>query len=193
MRIPTRQRAKELRQLIPIAGRHAALQVVRAEGDWLLARGALSENLWLVHAQARLHRLSSRRRDEFRTKITQSSAALAGQPGVGKTVGCSALLLAVHFLLGLGSCAARVPVTVSADSPTEATDPEPPGPELAGRLQNCSPGTADCDRNPQNDCEAVLADDSQNCGVCGRICPHNHVCMGGACRLFGCQGAGCDE
>ena len=106
-----------------------------------------------------------------------------------------AFVLAV-CLLGLGSCAARVPVTISADSATsEAPDPDPVASENAGRLQNCSPGTADCDRNPANDCEAVLADDAQNCGICGVQCAAPNAeaaCMGGTCRLISCTAGHCD-
>jgi hypothetical protein len=104
-------------------------------------------------------------------------------------------------VLGLGSCAARVPVTISADSASEAADPEPGGPSepadpaAAGRLQNCMPGTADCDRNPANDCEAVLADDAQNCGICGVQCsaPNaDFACLGGTCRIISCTPGHCD-
>ncbi len=104
----------------------------------------------------------------------------------------------VYFLLGLGSCAARVPVTISADSASEVSDPEPvdpADPAAAGRLQNCGPGTADCDRNPANDCEAVLADDAQNCGVCGVQCsvPNaDSACLGGTCRIISCSPGHCD-
>jgi hypothetical protein len=109
------------------------------------------------------------------------------------------VLLRACLLLGLGSCAARVPVTISADSASEAPDPDPKpdpdGPAAAGRLQNCPPGTADCDRNPANDCEAVLADDAQNCGVCGVQCsaPHaDSACLGATCRIISCQPGQCD-
>jgi len=101
------------------------------------------------------------------------------------------------LLLGLGSCAARVPITTSADSATnEAPEPERPEPDNAGRLQNCSPGTADCDRNAANDCEAVLADDPQNCGVCGVQCAAPNAesaCMGGTCRIISCTAGHCDS
>jgi len=105
--------------------------------------------------------------------------------------------LAVSLLLGLGSCAARVPVTISADSAAnDPAEPEPPDPENAGRLQNCSPGTADCDRNAANDCEAVLADDPQNCGVGGVQCAAPNAeasCLGGTCRIISCSPGHCDS
>ena len=109
------------------------------------------------------------------------------------------VLRAASLVWALGGCASRVPITISADSANEASDPlasaEPPDPNSLGRLQNCAQGTADCDRNPANDCEAVLADDGQNCGVCGVQC---HVpnavsgCLGGACRLISCAPGYCD-
>jgi hypothetical protein len=107
---------------------------------------------------------------------------------------------AVCLLLGLGSCAARVPVTISADSASEAPDlehagGEPVDPDAVGRLQNCAPGTADCDRNPANDCEAVLADDAQNCGICGVQCGAPNAdsgCLGGTCRIISCSPGYCD-
>ena len=110
-----------------------------------------------------------------------------------------ALLTVVQLLClpgGLGSCAARVPVTISADSASETPDPDPePDPAAVGRLQNCPPGTADCDRNPANDCEAVLADDAQNCGVCGVQCSAadaDSACLGGTCRIISCRPGHCD-
>lgn len=114
------------------------------------------------------------------------------------SVGLLAILSVVWFLVGWGSCASRVPVTTSADSPdesSEAAPAEPPDPETAGRLQNCAPGTADCDRNASNDCEAVLADDAQNCGVCGVQCNAPNAtsgCLGGACRIISCNPGHCD-
>ncbi|HYP99942.1 MAG TPA: hypothetical protein VER96_14805 [Polyangiaceae bacterium] len=114
------------------------------------------------------------------------------------SVSLLAMLSMVWFLVGWGSCASRVPVTTSADSPEEpsclAYDPAP-DPDAAGRLQNCAPGTADCDRNPSNDCEAVLADDPENCGVCGVQCSAlnaNTGCLGGTCRIISCTPGHCD-
>lgn len=111
---------------------------------------------------------------------------------------CPALALASVLLFGLGSCAARVPVTISADSATNESEstPEPADAEHAGRLQNCSPGSADCDRNPANECEAVLADDPQNCGVCGVQCAAPNAqsaCLGGTCRIISCDPGSCDR
>ena len=97
--------------------------------------------------------------------------------------------------MGLVSCAARVPVTISADSESVSPEPEPDEPAAAGRLQNCAPGTADCDRDRANDCEAVLADDARNCGVCGVECsaPNaDSACLGGTCRLISCHPGHCD-
>ncbi len=114
---------------------------------------------------------------------------------VKNSVASPTVLLVVFFLSGLGGCAARVPVTISADSASEVPDPDPTEPAAAGRLQNCAPGTADCDRNPANDCEAVLADDAQNCGVCGVQCsvPNaDSACLGGTCRIVSCSPGHCD-
>lgn len=91
-------------------------------------------------------------------------------------------------------------MTISADSPSEPSDLEhvvvdPADPDAVGRLQNCAPGTADCDRNPANDCEAVLADDTKNCGVCGVQCDAPNAesgCLGGTCRIISCRPGHCD-
>jgi hypothetical protein len=130
---------------------------------------------------------------------TQAASLRVGQRGVKKSVASLTVLHVLCFLLGLGSCAARVPVTISADGASLAPDPEPNAdsadPAARGRLQNCAPGTADCDRNPANDCEAVLADDSQNCGVCGVECsaPNaDSACLGGTCRIISCRPGHCD-
>lgn len=116
-----------------------------------------------------------------------------------KCVAFPTILSVLWILAGWGSCASRVPVTTSADSPSEdsAAEPfRPTDPELGGRLQNCAPGTADCDRDPSNDCEAVLADDAQNCGVCGVQChapDADSACLGGTCRIINCTPGHCDS
>ena len=101
------------------------------------------------------------------------------------------------MIFGFGNCEPRIPVTVSADSvANEPPEPEPPDPTAAGRLQDCSPGTADCDRDHSNGCEAVLADDPKNCGVCGTDCSFPNAesgCMGGTCRLIHCNPGFCDR
>src|SRR5436190_3941034 len=76
-----------------------------------------------------------------------------------------ALLLAVALLGGFGGCASRAPVTPSA-----ATTANSGAPQGAPGLHNCPIGRADCDGKPANRCEAVLADDLQNCGACGVRC-----------------------
>lgn len=122
----------------------------------------------------------------------------AGQRGVKNSVSLLAMLSVVWFLVGWGSCASRVPVTISADSAVESEGPEnveSAEPDAAGRLQNCMPGTADCDRDPSNDCEAVLADDTQNCGGCGVQCNAPHAtssCLAGTCRIRSCAPGHCD-
>ena len=102
---------------------------------------------------------------------------------------------AASLLLVLGSCTPQIPETVSPVDVESAAPPEAPDPETAGRLQNCSPGTADCDRTPANGCEVVLADDPRNCGICGVQCavPHAEVaCLGGTCRVISCEPGQCD-
>jgi hypothetical protein len=113
---------------------------------------------------------------------------------VKNSVALLTMLSVVWFLVGWGSCASRVPVTTSADSPDESSS-GPYDPELATRLDNCPPGTADCDRNSSNECEAVLADDAQNCGVCGVQCNAPNAtsgCLGGTCRIISCNPGHCD-
>lgn len=64
------------------------------------------------------------------------------------------------------------------------------------RLQDCSPGTADCDRDPKNGCEAVLAADLDNCGICGVTCAAINAepgCLGGTCRVISCKPGYCDR
>ena len=46
---------------------------------------------------------------------------------------------------------------------------------------SCAPSFADCDGNPANDCEAMLASDRDNCGTCGNVCGARSGCVGGAC------------
>lgn len=45
----------------------------------------------------------------------------------------------------------------------------------------CSTGYSDCDRDPSNGCESLLASDAANCGACGRACPSGQSCSSGAC------------
>lgn len=64
----------------------------------------------------------------------------------------------------------------------------PAGPALNGApactasmcRTTCSPGYGNCDGNVANGCEVSLAT-SNNCGVCGRVCPAGQLCTGGAC------------
>ena len=116
---------------------------------------------------------------------------------MAKIVFLPALALGVGLVFGLGNCEQYVPVTVSPDSVASGSSgPESEDPESAGRLKDCSPGTADCDRNHANGCEAVLADDPKNCGVCGTDCSSPNAetgCLGGTCRVIHCAPGYCDE
>ena len=107
--------------------------------------------------------------------------------------------LGLYFIFGLGNCEPHIPVTVNAESAASETpdaDTGPDDPAAAGRLKDCPPGTADCDRDHGNGCEATLADDPKNCGVCGTDCtiPNTDTgCMGGTCRVIHCSPGFCDE
>jgi hypothetical protein len=45
----------------------------------------------------------------------------------------------------------------------------------------CATGRADCNLNPIDGCESVLATDAANCGICGRTCPLGSPCQAGVC------------
>jgi hypothetical protein len=45
----------------------------------------------------------------------------------------------------------------------------------------CSAGFADCNLVAADGCEAVLASDPANCGLCGLVCPVGSMCVAGAC------------
>jgi hypothetical protein len=46
---------------------------------------------------------------------------------------------------------------------------------------SCSRGHADCNNDPADGCEAAIAIDRHNCGVCGHACGSNESCHGGTC------------
>jgi len=100
------------------------------------------------------------------------------------------------FLVGV-SCEPRIPVTINADSAAHETPPrEPEDPENAGRLADCAPSTADCDRDHGNGCEVSLVDDANNCGRCGHECAAANAetgCLGGVCRVIHCAPGFCDS
>ncbi len=61
----------------------------------------------------------------------------------------------------------------------------------------CNPGTSDCDGDPTNGCEAVLATDAAHCGTCATACPMRPgttpTCTGGTCGFTCAPGtADCD-
>jgi hypothetical protein len=55
---------------------------------------------------------------------------------------------------------------------------------------SCAAGFADCDGNPDNGCEADLANDASNCGACNARCGGEHVseavCAASRCRITRC-------
>ncbi len=46
----------------------------------------------------------------------------------------------------------------------------------------CDPGFADCDGSAANGCETDLQTNSDDCGVCGNVCPAGSKCGGGSCN-----------
>ncbi|MEZ4390403.1 MAG: hypothetical protein R3A48_04845 [Polyangiales bacterium] len=62
----------------------------------------------------------------------------------------------------------------------------------------CNAGFADCDGNPANGCEVVIASDTGNCGACRNVCPTpsngSAVCSSGVCGIGSCSSgtANCD-
>jgi len=108
----------------------------------------------------------------------------------------SSALVAGALLLGLGSCASRSPLTSSAESAAKGSPrPETTARESTGQLQNCPAGSADCDGNAANACEAVLANDPKHCGACGVGCAAANgegSCVGGTCRMVFCIPGHCD-
>jgi hypothetical protein len=63
----------------------------------------------------------------------------------------------------------------------------------------CNPGSADCDGNVANGCEANLATSLLDCGACGNACFDANPCMTAACSAAFCshqpsfQGTACDD
>ncbi len=48
-------------------------------------------------------------------------------------------------------------------------------------VASCASGAGDCDRTPENGCEAFLSTDARNCGACGRACASGASCVAGTC------------
>jgi hypothetical protein len=51
------------------------------------------------------------------------------------------------------------------------------------RILSCNQGFADCNLVYADGCESNLANDSFNCGMCGRMCNKLEQCVGGNCQL----------
>jgi hypothetical protein len=85
-------------------------------------------------------------------------------------------------LLNCGACGNVCPNASGGQSPTC----------VAGRCgYTCNPGFGNCDSNLGNGCEAPLAADINNCGVCGTVCatPANAtaVCTHNRCGIGTCN------
>ncbi len=82
-----------------------------------------------------------------------------------------------------GACTPKTDVT--ACGPTCVVCPTPPNatPKCANDACafTCAAGFADCNLNPADGCEAKLAEDPANCGICGRVCAAGTTCKAGAC------------
>lgn len=53
-------------------------------------------------------------------------------------------------------------------------------------VYDCLVGSADCNGDPADGCEATLADAPLNCGACGRVCPASLPHSAGACEAGEC-------
>ncbi len=56
-------------------------------------------------------------------------------------------------------------------------------------MLTCYPGYADCNMNAMDGCEVNLRRDWSNCGACGKGCPKDQICYGGACGCPNCWNA----
>lgn len=77
----------------------------------------------------------------------------------------------------------------TADSTVDRAEPEVSIASAdvgADRPIVCAAGTADCDGDPSNGCEARTVSDPRNCGSCEYSCPGERSCVNGACVLV-CQ------
>jgi hypothetical protein len=55
---------------------------------------------------------------------------------------------------------------------------------MAGKcgIASCETGFDDCDKDLANGCEATLAGDNKNCGMCGKQCGATQLCLSGTCQ-----------
>jgi hypothetical protein len=57
------------------------------------------------------------------------------------------------------------------------------------QIGSCEGTWIDCDKLTASGCEIDIANDSKNCGICGKVCPSSGgtaACTAGACGLSGC-------
>ena len=110
-----------------------------------------------------------------------------GLPG-GRIAG----LLVVTAMPLLGGCSFMIDDELSdepggvekADAGADTGDAGATSSSSSGGLE-CGSHTADCDGALENDCEAHLDDDEDNCGSCGTSCAvgsHEEHCDQGECK-----------
>jgi alpha-tubulin suppressor-like RCC1 family protein len=72
-------------------------------------------------------------------------------------------------------------VDAPGDTPLDADAPGPDATPVDAPTTVCPRGYTDCDGDPSNGCEVVLADDPTHCGACDRVCPGGTICEAGGC------------
>ena len=128
--------------------------------------------------------------------------------GPHATASCDAGICVVACAAGTTRCS-NVPADGCVDLQSDAKNCQscgvacPAAPNALGGCEAgqcilaCNSGRADCDGIFANGCEARLAVDLTNCGICGNVCPGganaNPTCMDGGCGIACLPGfANCD-
>lgn len=52
----------------------------------------------------------------------------------------------------------------------------------ACKIKSCLAKFDDCDKSPENGCEANLSSDDAHCGTCSKSCLLGEMCAGGKCK-----------